>query len=204
MTNTGHGLLARLCALPGHFVIFRRKSGAVRETEPNAGAVVFDFRKELQRQKHSRWRSIALLGGGGLLAGLLGGLIGINWPTNSASAQSSPATSFAVCGIVRRTCVVDGDTIWLEGVKIRIADIDAPEISSPQCDAEYALGIRARDRLMALLNENEFDLRSIGNRDEDQYGRKLRVIMRGGRSLGDQLVAEGLARTWTGRREPWC
>ena len=33
-------------------------------------------------------------------------------------------------------------------------------------------------------------------RDEDRYGRKLRVVVRNGRSLGDQLVSEGLARTW--------
>ena len=31
-----------------------------------------------------------------------------------------------------------------------------------------------------------------------------RVVTRDGRSLGDRLVAEGLARTWTGRRQPWC
>lgn len=104
----------------------------------------------------------------------------------------------------RRTCVVDGDTIWLEGVKIRIADIDTPEISQPKCDYEYDLGIKARDRLVVLLNQGEFEAVTIGSRDEDQYGRKLRVLLRNGRSIGDQLVAEGLARTWSGRREPWC
>jgi micrococcal nuclease len=41
-------------------------------------------------------------------------------------------------------------------------------------------------------------------RDEDRYGRKLRVVVRDGRSIGDMLVAEGLARAWTGRREPRC
>ena len=100
--------------------------------------------------------------------------------------------------------MVDGDTIWLKGVKIRVADIDTPEISQPRCDYEFELGIKARDRLVTLLNQGEFSALPIGNRDEDQYGRKLRVLMRDGRSLGDQLVAEGLARTWTGRREPWC
>lgn len=29
------------------------------------------------------------------------------------------------------------------------------------------------------------------------------VFMRDGRSIGDILVSEGLARTWTGR-QPWC
>ena len=42
------------------------------------------------------------------------------------------------------------------------------------------------------------------DRDTDRYGRKLRVVMRGGKSLGGMLVDEGLARPWIGHREPWC
>lgn len=165
---------------------------------------VFDFRDEVVRQKRDRRRSLVLLVVGGLLAGVLGGVIGINLPFGSASAEAQTTHTFGVCGMVRKTCVVDGDTIWLEGVKIRVADIDTPEISQPRCDYEYELGIKARDRLVSLLNQGEFSAVPIGNRNEDQYGRKLRVLMRDERSLGDQLVAEGLARTWTGRREPWC
>lgn len=112
--------------------------------------------------------------------------------------------NFDHCGTIRRTCVVDGDTFWLDGEKIRIADIDTPEISQPQCAYEKDLGLQATDRLIALLNAGPFELHAIGNRDTDRYGRKLRVVVRNGSSLGDQLVAEGLARTWTGRREPWC
>lgn len=100
--------------------------------------------------------------------------------------------------------MIDGDTFWLDRDKIRIADIDTPEISEPRCDWEYDRGIEARDRLVALLNAGPFELQPIGDRDEDRYGRKLRVVTRDGASLGDQLVSEGLARTWTGRREPWC
>ena len=165
---------------------------------------VFDFRAGVSRQKQGKLRGLALLVAGGLLVGILAGVLGIYWPFGSASAEARTTHSFAVCGMVRRTCVVDGDTIWLEGVKIRIADIDTPEISQPKCDYEYDLGIKARDRLVVLLNQGEFSSVPIGNRDEDQYGRKLRVLMRDGRSIGDQLVAEGLARTWSGRREPWC
>lgn len=98
--------------------------------------------------------------------------------------------------------VVDGDTFWYEGVKIRIADIDTPEVAA-RCPAEARLAARATDRMRELLSAGPFELRSV-DRDEDRYGRKLRVVTRGGRSLGDQLVAEGLARTWTGRRQPWC
>ena len=165
---------------------------------------VFDFRAGVSRQKQGKLRGLALLVAGGLLVGILAGVLGIYWPFGSASAEARTTHSFAVCGMVRRTCVVDGDTIWLEGLKIRIADIDTPEISQPRCDYEYDLGIKARDRLLVLLNQGEFSSVPIGNRDEDQYGRKLRVLTRDGRSIGVQLVAEGLARTWSGRREPWC
>lgn len=119
-------------------------------------------------------------------------------------ARQAMQREFGHCGMLRRTCVVDGDTFWLEGDKIRVADIDTPEVSQPGCASEKALGDRATHRLIELLNEGPFEMSAIGGRDEDQYGRKLRVVTRNGRSLGDQLVSEGLARTWTGRREPWC
>lgn len=121
------------------------------------------------------------------------------------SSLAQNAASFSICsGPVRVTCVVDGDTFWLNSSKIRIADIDTPEISEPKCASEKALGERAKLRLRELLNAGKFELAAWQGRDEDQYGRKLRVVMRDGRSLGDQLVSEGLARTWSGRREPWC
>jgi endonuclease YncB( thermonuclease family) len=100
--------------------------------------------------------------------------------------------------------VIDGDTFRVGGETIRIADIDTPETHPPRCAYEAELGERATRRLTALLSEGPFELSPIGGRDEDRYGRKLRVVTRGGRSLGDVLVSEGLARTWTGRREPWC
>ena len=163
--------------------------------------------KARKRARATRVRFALMLAGscgGGALLGLAG-IAAVDWFGAGDLAQAAETTSnFSVCGMVRRTCVVDGDTFWLDGVKVRVADIDTPEISEPHCDAEYALGLRARDRLRDLLNEGPFTLALVGARDEDQYGRKLRVVVRNGVSLGDRLVAEGLARTWTGRREPWC
>lgn len=146
-----------------------------------------------------------LMAGTAFMAVFGGGLILTNWAAVSAAVAPRPASpQFGACGIVRQTCVIDGDTFWLDGEKIRIADIDTPEISEPKCDGEYERGIEARDRLISMLNEGPFDVVHFGGRDEDEYGRKLRVVLREGQSLGDQLVGEGLARTWTGRREPWC
>lgn len=113
------------------------------------------------------------------------------------------AHHFILCRGARGTCVVDGDTIWLAGENIRIADINTPEVSSPQCAAEARLGTRATRRLQQLLNAGPFQIRR-GLRDEDVYGRKLRTLHRDGQSLGAILVAEGLAHEWRGYKESWC
>lgn len=111
------------------------------------------------------------------------------------------AASLSICAPgPRDNCVVDGDTFWVDGEKIRIADIDAPEIRG-RCDYEARLAIASRDRLRELLNSGSFKLHREG---EDRYGRTLAVVTLNERSVGDMLVSEGLARTWTGRREPWC
>ncbi len=114
------------------------------------------------------------------------------------------AATFALCATGPRvTCVVDGDTFWLNGEKVRIADINAPETHSAGCAAEQELGDRATWRLIALLNAGPFTL-EIEGRPTDRYGRALRVVKRSGRSLGGQLVREGLAEPWQGRRSNWC
>ncbi len=106
-----------------------------------------------------------------------------------------------VAGAVR---VIDGDTFEVGGIRVRIADIDTPEVEG-RCRHETQLAAQATRRMRALLTAGPFQLHPAPDgRDEDRYGRKLRIVTRGGRSLGDVLVGEGLARTWTGRREPWC
>nr|WP_280950601.1 thermonuclease family protein [Pararhizobium arenae] len=82
--------------------------------------------------------------------------------------------------------------------------MDKPEVSEPECSSELVLGKRATDRMLELFSEGSLELRGWTGRDTDRYGRQLRVLIRDGRSLGDILVSEGLARTWSGLREPWC
>ena len=121
------------------------------------------------------------------------------------SAEDVQQAEFARCsGGNRQTCVVNGDTLWLDGAKIRLADINTPEVSQPHCASEGALGEAATRRLIALLNAGPFSLERQGRRDVDRYGRLLRVVTRDGQSLGRVLVAEGLAEEWQGRRGNWC
>lgn len=112
--------------------------------------------------------------------------------------------TFSYCGQgTRITCVVDGDTFWLSGEKIRIADIDAPELNPPRCEAERIKGEISRRRLLELLNAGPLSL-VAGVRDEDRYGRKLRTVTRQDRSIGETLIGEGLAHRWGGPRQSWC
>ena len=145
--------------------------------------------------------SVAMFGGGWTLFGTapIGGVAAF-----AASAADTETASFGMCHSGGGTnCVVDGDTIWYRGTKIRIADIDTPETHQPKCAAEAKLGAAATRRMLQLVNAGPFTLQSI-NRDEDRYGRKLRVITRGGKSLGELLVEEGLARYYKGGRRGWC
>lgn len=125
-------------------------------------------------------------------------------PTAAFSQTDLLRATFSFCGEGRRvTCIVDGDTFWLSGQRIRITDIDTPEINPPRCEEERIRGEAAKRRLRELLNSGPFSL-VAGTRDEDQYGRKLRTVVRDGRSIGDTLVDEGLARRWDGTRRSWC
>ena len=182
---------------PTNVVQFRGRSPNVRWRKP--------------QPKNAKWPFAVLLA-----SPLIGLSIAWAWNSPSASAEgltrfwdSEPVIeqynlSFSECsGPNRYTCVVDGDTFWLEGVKVRIADINTPEVSSPECPIEANLGAQATRRLTSLLNAGGFSLETI-DRDEDGYGRKLRIVTRGGESLGETLVEEGLAERWQGRRGGWC
>jgi micrococcal nuclease len=124
--------------------------------------------------------------------------------TEAAAPDDRLAARFGFCHSGGGTnCVVDGDTFWFEGEKYRIADIDTPETHPARCAEEAALGRAATQRLQDWMNAGAFSLESAG-RDTDRYGRKLRIVTRGGASVGAVLIDQGLARPWEGKRRPWC
>lgn len=129
--------------------------------------------------------------------------VGVEPPAAGAAAIGHARFERCINGS-QRSCVIDGDTIRFEGSRIRLEDIDAPEVFSPRCESEKALGQRATQRLLDWMNAGPFTVVQAGERDVDRYGRKLRIIERNGRSAGDVLVSEGLARRWDGARRGWC
>lgn len=104
-----------------------------------------------------------------------------------------------------KTCVVDGDTLWLQGENIRLKDFDTPEPQTQICGgaAEVALARRASTRLLELLNGNDWTIERFGH-DSTSSRRTLATIRINGRDVGDILIEEGLARRWPDGQEFWC
>ncbi len=105
---------------------------------------------------------------------------------------------------LRTAYAIDGDTIESRGRRYRVANIDTPEMGDgANCAAERRLAQRATQRARALLDAaNRIEVHPVGR--NDRYGRIVAFVRVDGRDFGDVLVAEGLARPWRGRREPWC
>jgi micrococcal nuclease len=113
--------------------------------------------------------------------------------------------SFTPCGPGSGpACVVDGDTFKLGDRSIRIIGINAPELTEAKCPAEAALARRSANRLLALLNEGQFEMIAHRLQQQDRHGRDLMVIRRGDRSIGAQLMDEGLAHRYLGSKRTWC
>ncbi|MFZ2100956.1 MAG: thermonuclease family protein [Oricola sp.] len=109
-----------------------------------------------------------------------------------------------LCGSGRRAdCVVDGDTLWLEGEKIRIVNIDAPEVKG-RCGAETARAADATRALARMVSNRPIRVQRQG---EDRYGRTLAAVSTPDGDVGAALVRGRHAVIWRGRKEPagtWC
>lgn len=114
-------------------------------------------------------------------------------------------TSATLVLITAGLIAVDGDTMKFQdtGERLRLEMIDAPERGhSADCDSEAALAEIATVRMAELL---ELGVIIEGGDRRGGYGRPLVVLrLSDGRSVGDVLIAEGLAVPCAGRRQDWC
>jgi hypothetical protein len=85
------------------------------------------------------------------------------------------------------TAVVDGDTIDVNGQRVRVIGIDTPEVG--QCG--YAEAARA---MTALVGGRTVTLTSVDTKDNrDRYDRLLRYVDVAGTDAGLALIQAGLA-----------
>lgn len=86
----------------------------------------------------------------------------------------------------------DGDSLRLDGRRIRIEGIDAPELDQ-SCERDggtWDCGCEARDRLRVLISAGDVRCRFHGR---DRYGRDLGTCEAGGRDVGREMVLSGYA-----------
>lgn len=99
---------------------------------------------------------------------------------------------------------VDGDTfrIVATGERIRLNNIDAPEIHPCRCELECVLGQAATVMLQRILDRGDIIISRI---KQDKYGRTVAAVASSGADVGDMLWEAGLARPYQGgQRKPWC
>src|SRR5262252_5887351 len=97
---------------------------------------------------------------------------------------------------VGQASVVDGDTLEIHGIRIRLWGIDAPE-SSQLCRGEdslqYRCGAQAANDLDAFIARRPVNCSPLSL---DPYGRTVATCSVGGTDLGEWLVRKGLALDW--------
>ena len=87
--------------------------------------------------------------------------------------------------------VVDGDTVRLaDGTRVRLVQIDAPEVDERECYAARAT--RALERLVPAGTEVDIE-RDPALDDVDRFGRALRYVLRDGTNINVELVRAGAA-----------
>lgn len=125
------------------------------------------------------------------------------------SVNIAPIENLALCSTQRsnasdRSCIVDGDTLWLGGLNIRLKDFDTPESHRNICGSfvEIDLAYAATNRLQELLNDNVWTIETFGIDGTGE--RRLATIKINGEDVGDILIRERLARRWPGGLEFWC
>lgn len=120
-------------------------------------------------------------------------------------ALTSPALAdpFVSCwrGQPAAHCVYDGDTLWLDGEKIRVAGYDAPEMGAPLCHKKSKLGNASRDALIGLLNSGEV---SLGPVIERSWDRDVRAVFVNGADVAGPMLRSGLARQYHRGAGAWC
>ena len=102
----------------------------------------------------------------------------------------------------------DGDTcyVMIDGnkAKIRLLDLDTPEISKPKCEAELELGLEARDYLNNLIaNASSVEIKT--DYEKDYFGRTLAHLIIDGEDASAKIRNNDLGVIYErGNKQDWC
>jgi len=102
----------------------------------------------------------------------------------------------------------DGDTcyVMIDGTKakIRLLELDTPEISKPKCEAELELGLEARDYLNNLIaNASSVEIKT--DYEKDYFGRTLAYLIIDGEDASAKIRSNNLGVVYErGNKKDWC
>jgi endonuclease YncB( thermonuclease family) len=105
-------------------------------------------------------------------------------------AASSAIAQDRIVGVAS---VIDGDTIEIHGVRIRLHGIDAPESRQECIRPDGATWRCGQQAALALSDHIGRAVVSCEPRDRDRYGRVVAVCSLGGEDLNRWMVANGWA-----------
>ncbi|WP_175497634.1 thermonuclease family protein [Roseivivax halotolerans] len=132
-----------------------------------------------------------------MIAVLVSGMLAVGWLSIDAKSAAEPVNPSSIY-------VIDGDTIDLDGRRFRLVGFDTPEVYSPRCDYEKALGDEATRRLRELIASGELVDLAI-QPGKDRYDRGLARLYVGREDVAETMISEGLARPYRGgQRKGWC
>ena len=102
----------------------------------------------------------------------------------------------------------DGDTCYVtykgKNDKVRLLELDTPEISNPKCEQEYALGIDARNFVNNLISEG-VSIKFKTEYNRDFFGRILSYIVVDGENVSKKMVSNGLGVIYDrSNKKDWC
>lgn len=108
------------------------------------------------------------------------------------ASQLPPAERTVTGEISGMATASDGDSLRLDGRRIRLEGIDAPEIGQTcgRDGAQWDCGTDARQRLRAMVSGGTTACRLHGR---DKYGRELGTCETKGQDIGREMVANGYA-----------
>ena len=102
----------------------------------------------------------------------------------------------------------DGDTCYIyidnRKEKIRLLELDTPEISKPKCEKEYLRGIEARDFINQLIEDaNSIIIET--DYSKDYFGRTLAYLIVDGVDVSNLMIEKGLGVKYQkGVKKDWC
>ena len=102
----------------------------------------------------------------------------------------------------------DGDTCYVtvdgKNTKIRLLELDTPEISKPKCDQELQLGLKAREYINSLImNASSIEFKT--DYKKDYFGRILSYLIIDGEDVSTKIVNNNLGVVYDkNNKQDWC